>query len=183
MKNEVKRQKAITALEYITSLLERYNFRWCISGSLACNLYGVKRPITAIDIDVETTKDDPKFKQLLNDVHEHTRLPFQLWIDKNYDNWVTNVVINGQLLSICTTQELKLFNKETGIYDLFYKNGIPDPVFVEFGNLRIPLSPRKSVLRMKEALAHKKGVDLKDIKSIRRIIADDSKKIKTSTTG
>lgn len=173
MKSEIKRQKAITALEYIIPLLKKYHFRWCISGSLACHLYGVKRPITAIDIDVETTKDDPNFKHLLNDVREHTQLPFQLWIDKNYDNWVTNVVINGQILSICTTQELKLFNKQKGEYELFYQGEIPEPVIVKFDSLRIPLAPKESVLRMKEALAVKKGVDEKDIKSMKRIIAQD----------
>lgn len=166
-----KTQKVVVALKYIMPILKKYNFRYCISGSLACHLYGVKRPITAIDIDVETTKDDPKFQQLLEDVKEYTKLPFQLWISKNYDNWITDVVINNQYLSICTTKELKLFNTETEKYELFYKNGtIPDPVLVTFEGLKIPLAPIQSVLRMREALAQKKGVIEKDIKGLRSII-------------
>lgn len=165
-----KIKKAKAALEYIMPLLKKYNFKWCISGSLACYLYGVKRPITAIDIDVETTKDDPNFKKLLEEVKEFTKLPFQLWIDKNYDNWVTDVVVNGQYLSICSTKELKLFNKETGKYELFYKNGIPTPVLFGFEGLKIPLAPIDSVLRMRQSLAHKKGVIEKDIKALQRLI-------------
>ena len=164
-----KKQKVAIALRYIVPILKKYNFRWCISGSLACNLYGVKRPITIIDI--QTTKDDPKFKQFLDDVKEYTKLPFQLWVDKNYDNWVTDIVIGGQYLSICTTNELKMFNKHTGKSELFYKGGIiPNPVFVDFEEFTIPLAPIESILKMREALVNKKGVIEKDITSLKKII-------------
>lgn len=170
MISEIKKQKAVAALKYIMPLLKKYNFKWCISGGLACFLYGVKRPITAIDIDVETTKDDPQFKKFIEDVKAYTKLPFQLWVDKNYDNWVMDVVINGQLLSICTTQELKLFNKDSGKYELFYKNGIPQPIIINFEGLKIPLAPKESVLRMRQAIAYKKGVHEKDIKALQKIV-------------
>lgn len=170
MKDELKTNKAVAALKYIVPLLKKYNFKWCISGSLACRLYGVKRSIGTIDIDVETTKGDPKFKSLLEDVKEYTKLPFQLWVDKNYDNWVTDIVVNGQYLSICTTKELKMFNRNTGKYELFYRNGIPDPVIVDFEGLKIPLAPKESILRMRQALAYKKKVHEMDIKTMQRII-------------
>ena len=53
-----------------------------------------------------------------------------------------DVVIDGQLLSICDTADLKLFNKETGQYELFYPNGIPDPVIIEFEGLQLPVAPK-----------------------------------------
>jgi hypothetical protein len=175
MKKNLKIQKAVQGLAYILPLLKKYKFKWCISGSLACYLYGVKRSIGGIDFDIETTHDDPKFKMFLEEVRDFTKLPFQLWIDKNYDNWVTDIVVNGQYLSVCTTAELKMFNKKTGQYELFYKNGIPNPVLVEFEGLQLPLAPIESVLKMRQALAYKKGVIEKDIKSLQRIIDNQSR--------
>ncbi len=168
MKDIKNKHKAVVALKYIMPLLKKYNFRWCISGSLACRIYGVQRLIG--DIDIEISKDDPRFKRFTEDVKEYTRLPFQLWIDKNYNNWVMDIVYNNQLLSICSTHDLKLFNKNLGTYEVFYKNGIPDPVLVNFEGLQLPLAPQESVLKMKQALAYPKAVELKDIREIQRII-------------
>lgn len=173
-------KRAVPALKYIIPFLEKYNFRWCISGGFACYLYGVKRPISDIDIDIdiEANKDNTDFKSFIQDVKEFTRFPFQHWItvDKNYDNWVMEVVVNGQVLSICTTENLKLLNK-AGEYELFYKNGIPDPIMVDFEDLKLPLAPKKSVLRMKQALAYKKAVDLIDISGMQKIIDAENKSI------
>lgn len=168
MKSE---EKAEVALKYIMSLLKKYNFKWCISGSFACYLYGVKRPIGNIDIDVEADEKDKDFRSLVSDVKQYTTLPFQLWIDKNYDNWVMDVVVSGQLLSICSTKNLKLFNKEKGEYELFYKNGkIPTPRIFSFRDFKIPISPPEYIIRMKEALAVTKQADRNDISKMKKLI-------------
>ena len=164
-------KRAYNALRYIISFLRKYKLRWLISGGFACYLYGVKRPIGDIDIDIEADKDDENFKKFIEDVKEFTKFPFQLWIDKNYDNWVMNVVVSGQLLSICSTKNLKLFNKEKGEYELFYENGkIPTPRIFSFRDLKIPISPPEYAIRMKEALAIKKQADKKDISEIKRLL-------------
>ncbi|MDA1061246.1 MAG: hypothetical protein O3B47_05670 [bacterium] len=170
MEVDPKRQRAKKALNYIIPILKKFNFRWCISGSFACYLYGVKRPIAAIDIDVETYKDDPAFKRFIKEVEPFTQLPFQLWIDKNYDNWVMDVVFEKQLLSICTTSDLKLLNKKSQIYELYYKQGIPEPLFIDFEGIALPVAPKESVLKMKEALAHKKAVDRVDISGMQKLL-------------
>ena len=168
MKSE---EKAEVALKYIIPLLKKHNFKWCISGSFACHLYGVKRPIGNIDIDVEANEKDDDFRSLVSDVKRYTTLQFQLWIDKNYNNWVMDVVVSDQLLSICSTKNLKLFNKEKSEYELFYKNGkIPTPRIFSFRNLKIPISPPEYVIRMKEALAVKKQADKKDISEMRKLL-------------
>jgi hypothetical protein len=170
LEKQQEREKAKAALEYIMPLLEKNHLRWCISGSLALQLYGVNRPIEAIDIDVESSRDNPEFQALLKEVEDHVELPFQLWKDKNYDNWVTDVVVGGQLLSICDTADLKMFNSQ-GEAVLFYPEGkIPDPVMVEFEGLQLPLAPKESVLRMRKALAHKKPSEEHDISEMERII-------------
>lgn len=172
MRNNTKKERVTAALKYIIPFLKKYNFRWCISGGFACYLYGVKRPIPDIDIDVEADKDAPKFRNFLGDVKCLTTLPFQRWItaDKNYDNWVMEVTIDNQVLSICTTKNLKLLNKESGRYELFYKKGIPGPTVVNFEGLQLPLSPKEWVIKMKEALAKKKAADQGDIAAMQKLL-------------
>lgn len=164
-------EQAVSALRYIIPFLEKYKFKWCISGGFACYLYGVRRPIPDIDIDVEADKDDEKFKSFIGDIKEFTTLKFQRWItaDKNYDNWVMEATVNGQVLSICSTKNLKLLNKKTGEYEFFYKNGIPKPEIISFKGLKLLISPKKWVVKMKEALAVKKPVDENDILEMKRI--------------
>lgn len=166
----IQEEKARSALKYIIPILKKYDFKWIISGGFACYLYGVKRPIGDIDIDVEADKDDKKFKEFVEEVKEFATFPFQLWIDKNYDNWVMNVEIDGQVLSICSTENLKLFNKESGQYEIFYKRGVPKPVIILFKDLKLPISPKKWVIQMKEALAKKKPIDRKDISEMKKLM-------------
>lgn len=126
-----------------------------------------------IDIDIEADKDDVRFKNLLKDVERRTAFPFQHWItvDKNYDNYVMEeLTVENQVLSIYTTHNLKLFNRKSGTYELFYKNGIPNPEIVLFEGLRLSLLPPESVLKMKEALAKKKAIDRSDISGMRRLL-------------
>ncbi len=152
-------------------LLDKHKLKWCISGGFACYLYDVDRPIEAIDLDVEADKDDPEFQGLIEDVKPYTELPFQLWIDNNYDNWVMDVVVDDQLLSICDTKHLKLFNKETGNSELFYPEGkIPEPVMMEFESMQLPIAPKESVLRMRQAIPFPKEAEVKDIEGMERII-------------
>lgn len=165
-----KREKAAAALRYILPLLKNHDLCWCISGGFACYLYGVDRPIQAIDLDVDIDKDDPRFQELIEDVKPFTKLPFQRWVDKNYDNWVMDVVIDNQLLSICDTLHLKLFNKQTGKYELFYKDGMPNPTIIEFEKLQLRVAPKDNVFRMKGSLAHKKAIDNVDISGMKRLI-------------
>src|SRR3989344_2348186 len=150
MKSE---KKAITALKYVIPFIEKYGFKWCISGGFACYLYGVNRTIGDIDIDIETDKEDENFKKFVEDVKEFTTYPFQLWVDENYDNWVMEITIENQKLRICSTKNLKLFNKKSDKYDLFYKRGIPKPTIISFNGLKLPISPKEWVLKMKETLA------------------------------
>ena len=79
------------------------------------------------------------------------------------------ITVNDFILSICTTKNLKMFNKY-GKSDLFYKNGIPKSEIVLFRGLQLPLLSKEKVIEMKDALAVKKEIDIKDISEMRKIL-------------
>ncbi|MBI4004885.1 hypothetical protein HY358_01980 [Candidatus Roizmanbacteria bacterium] len=82
------------------------------------------------------------------------------------------VTVDNQVLSICTSQNLKLLNIDSGKYELFYKNGIPDPEIVFFEGIELPLSPKEWVIKMKQAFVKKKAIDRRDISGMQRLLLE-----------
>ena len=165
-----KEEKAVAALKYIIPILKRYGFKWCISGPFTFFVYGIKRPMPdEIHIDIEIDKDERKFKNFLEDVRKFTTFPFQYYKDKNYDHYVMDVNIKRFILSICTTKNLKMFDKN-GKSKLFYNKRIPKPKIVSFNGIKIPLLPEKWVVKMRESLAVKELIDIKDISEMKKIL-------------
>ena len=169
MKSQFTNKQALAALKYLVPILAKYPFRWCISGGFACHVYGVSRPIEEIHIDLEVDKDDPRFADFLREVRPFTTLPFQIWVDQNYDHYVMEVTVDHCILSICPTKNLHMFDRGTGKTKLFYKNGIPQPERVVFEGLTLPLLPKQWVIKMKQALVKKRARDRSDIVAMERL--------------
>lgn len=72
-----KLENALAALRFIIPILERYNFRWVITGGFTCYIYGVERPITDIDIDIDASKNTPQFKKFLKELEPHITQPLE----------------------------------------------------------------------------------------------------------
>lgn len=107
-----ERQKAKEALSFIMPVLEKYGFKWVITGGFATLAYGVDRPLTDIDIDIDTNKDDPKFKEFMTELAPHITQPLERLHDQNYDNYNFEITYGGQVIDICPMIDLKIFNKE-----------------------------------------------------------------------
>ncbi len=97
-----ERQQAKSALAYIIPILEKYKFRWVITGGFACYVYGIDRLLTDIDIDIDTDKDIQEFKSFLEEVETYISQPLENFVDENYDNF--NFELNYKLLVLLTAQ-------------------------------------------------------------------------------
>lgn len=149
---EQQKQKIVTALQYISPILKRNNLHWSISEGLARYVYGIEDNLKEIAIDVDADKDSKEFKNFLLEVKDNTTLPLNHWKDKIYNHYVMEVTVDGMILSICPTKNMNIFNKDSGVYELFYKDGIPTPSIVEFEGLKIPLLPKDRFVKMEKAL-------------------------------
>ncbi len=87
MDKKPERLKAKTALSFIIPLLEKYKFKWVITGGFACYVYGVDRLLTDIDIDIEASKDSQEFQKFYEDVKTFITQPLENFIDENYNNY------------------------------------------------------------------------------------------------
>lgn len=160
--------KALGALRFIIPLLEKYKFRWLITGGFACIAYGVKRPLTDIDIDIDTSKDSPEFKSFLEELKSLVTEKLNNFVDKNYNNWTCEITFQGQVIDICPIDELKIFNEERGVYELFYTKPIRIEM-IDFHGLRLPLLPKDLIIKNKEMLVWQRESDLQDIEGLKAL--------------
>ncbi len=165
-----KEKKALVALNLLIPLLTKRNFRWCITGGFACCVYGVKRELTDIDVDIETTRESPSFQGLVSELTPYITQPLEHFVDKNYDNYNFEITIEGQVIDICPMTEMKVFNKKEGIYECFYQAGFPTIETVDFFGLKVPLLSKKLIIKNKEMLVWQRESDLRDIEALKELV-------------
>jgi hypothetical protein len=141
---------ALAALREIIPRLKGFN--WVITGGFACYVYGVERAITDIDIDIDTSKDDPQFLSLLAEMQPFISQSLEHYVDQNYDNYCFEAVIQEQLLDVCPMAELKIFNQQSHVYEPLYPNGFPKIELTNFCGLELPLLAKELIIRNKQML-------------------------------
>jgi len=170
MDKKTERLQARAALNFIIPLLEKYDFKWVITGGFACYVYGVDRLLTDIDIDIEASKDSQEFQKFYEDVKTFITQPLENFIDENYNNYNFELTYQNQIIDICPMDELLIFSKETGAYDKFYKNGFPEIELVEFEGFTLPLLSKQAVIENKEILTKKDKWQQRDIEGLRKLL-------------
>ena len=165
-------KKAIEALNFIIPIIEKYKFQWLISGGFASLVYGVKRKLTDIDIDVNVSKNDLSFKKFMNDVQPYITQKLKHATDENYDSYNLEITYNGQVIDICPIEELKIFNKSSRKYEpfSFYKNSFPKVELISFHGLTLPLLPKKLIIENKKMLTFQRLSDHADIAGLENLI-------------
>ena len=154
---------AIEALNFIIPILNKFHFRWVITGGFACFVYGVKRPLTDIDIDIDTSKDSPEFDNFLMQIAPFVSQPLEHFVDINYDNYNVEITYKKQVVDICPMAEMNIFDKSSGKYESFYLNGFPETELVKFNGLRLPLLSKKLIIKNKTMLMWQRKSDRLDI--------------------
>jgi hypothetical protein len=166
MANQEQMQKeALGALQHMVPLLKP--FKWVITGSFACYVYGLRRPITDIDIDIDTTKDDPAFQSLLLSLKLFESQPLEPFVDQNYDNYSFEATFGEQVVDICPMAEVRIFNKNTQSYELFYSDGFPAIELVSFCGFELPLLSKGLIIKNKEMLVWQRDSDRTDIEGLK----------------
>src|SRR3989344_5809993 len=99
--SKVESQKAKEALAFIVPILEKYKFRWVITGGFATLAYGVDRPLTDIDIDIDTNKDSADFKNFIAEIEPYTTQELEHLVNDSYDNHNMEITVGGVVIDIC----------------------------------------------------------------------------------
>jgi len=164
----------LNALNFIIPTLQKYNFKWVITGGFASLVHGVNRSLTDIDIDINTSRNSTEFKNFLKDVEQFTTQPLEHFVDQNYDNYNFEISYEGQVLDICPMAEMNIFDKSSGKYENFYKDGFPEIEFVDFHGLELPLLSKELIIKNKEMLVWQRESDHRDVAGLRELLKSNS---------
>ncbi len=163
-------QKARKALNFIIPLLNIYKFDWVITGGFACYVYGVDRLLTDIDIDIDTSKDSPEFRNFLKDVKPHISQDLINYVDENYNNYNLELNIEGQVLDMCTMDELLVYNPKVSVFSKYYKDGFPEVENVEFEGFTLPLLSKEAIIANNKGLISQDKWRQRDIKALEKML-------------
>ncbi len=161
------RQKAKAALEFIIPILDKYGFTWVITGGFATLAYGVDRPLTDIDIDINTSKDMPKFKELVAELAPHVTQPLEHLVNDSYDNYNMEITIGDVIVDICPMADLKVFDKAKKEYVPFYSR-FPEHEMVNFEGMQLPLLSKRLIIENKEIIMRDEW-DRRDVEGLRAL--------------
>ncbi len=164
---------AHSALQQVIPLLAQRNFKWVITGGFACYVYGVEREITDIDIDIDTTKDDPKFQSLLTELAPFITQHLLHYVDQNLDNYNFEATLFDVVIDICPMAELKLFSKVSQSYEPAYPKGYPDIKTVSFEGIDLPLLSKEWIIKDKQGLVWQRESDLHGIRALKQLIENN----------
>jgi len=152
-------KKTKEAFTWIIGILRQHRIPFHISGGFAANIYGSKRPLADIDIEVP----DNKISIIKDDVKGFIIYGPKRYKDERFDLLLMTLRYKGQEIDICGIDSQKLFNKKTGKWEKESIDLSKATRKKAYGHL-VPIIPLKNLIRYKKKIA--RDVDRKDVNAL-----------------
>lgn len=151
-----KSQKKI--LRQVVQALKENNIPYQITGGLAAIIYGGRRPLFDIDLDVKK-KDIEKvrkfFKEyIIKDFHRH--------LSEYFDIWIMTLKINDVLVDISQGEDCSMRDKNGKWIKM--DTDLSHPTWVKFEGMKLSVEPKEELTQYKKVLG--RDTDLIDIEQM-----------------
>lgn len=164
------------ALLWITQLLESFDIPYQIAGGLAANVYGSKRQLADIDIDIP----QGGFNKILDNIKEFIIYGPTHYVDDHWNLYVMTLRYQGQEIDLTSTDNVKIYNSLTSQWEPF-ETDLTKACRIEIMGIQLPVIPKYDLLTYKKML--RRPVDLLDIEDIKKHqISDQEQFRKTKVT-
>lgn len=153
------RKNTKEAFKWIVGILRKNDIPFLISGGLAARIYGSKRPLYDIDIEVQ----DKYFNKLLPLVRNNVIYGPKRYLDETFDVLLITIKYQGQEIDISGCETDKFYNHETKQWE---PSGTKINNFAETNiyGLKVPVIKKQDLLTYK--IRTGRLVDLEDIKAM-----------------
>jgi hypothetical protein len=148
------------ALKWIVKILKKRKINFEIRGGFAAKIYGSKRELADIDVEVKDVKDTETF---FRDVKKYIVWGPKRYKDRNWDLLLLTLKYKGQYIDISGLGLIKIFNKKTKKWNKLGFNPSTS-VKKEIYGIKIPVIPLQNLINYKKKLSRR--VDLSDVKQI-----------------
>ncbi len=151
------------AFYWIVDILRMKNIPFHIAGGLAAKVYGAKRKLADIDIDVP----DEMFERISSNVKDYIIYGPKQYKDDSWDLLLMTLNYKGQEIDIAGAYKAKLFNREKGEWELAKTDFSKDEQHTIFGFM-VSVINKKELIEYKSKL--KREVDIQDISEITNVL-------------
>ena len=155
----MQNKKIFLALKWITTILQKHQIPFQISGGFAAHIYGSTRPVNDIDIDLP----EEKFDLILPEIKPYIIFGPAQYKDARWDLKLVTLNYNGQEIDLGGAFKAKIFNDELQSWTNFSAN-LQKTQSHNLNGLIIPVIAPQDLINYKKLLSgnHQK----KDIKAI-----------------
>lgn len=155
-------KKTENAFHWIIDLMEENQIEYRISGGFAARIYGSKRELADIDIDIAESDID-KLHPLIKD-----KLIFgpEEYKDESWDLYLATIDFEGQIIDLAGATRAKIFDLNTSQWVKFQVD-FDDVVFFNVFGKKVPVIKINDLINYKDML--KRDVDISDIKELKKI--------------
>lgn len=151
--------KTAVALHWIVDLLQERGIPFQISGGFAANVYGSKRPLFDIDIDLP----DARLLALAPKVKKYVIFGPARFKDRYWDLLLMTLLYKGQRIDLSGADSEKIFNRARKRWVKCKIDLASAERRTVFGKI-VPLIPLKKLIAYKKKLA--RHTDLLDLKAL-----------------
>ncbi|MDD5182201.1 MAG: hypothetical protein PHC66_03455 [Candidatus Nanoarchaeia archaeon] len=148
------------AFLWIMSILHRHRIPYRISGGLAARIYGSKRRLADIDIDIP---DKIHENRILSEVGDYIIFGPKRYVDHQFDLLLMTLKYKGQKIDICVGEHEKLFDHEKKEW-VANKIDLSKHVDKKVYGLVARVIPKNDLIAYKRLMARK--VDIADVKCL-----------------
>jgi hypothetical protein len=147
------------ALHWIVELLRKNKIPFEITGGFASRLYGSKRKLADIDIEVP----DNSILKIHELTKRYTIYGPREYKDDNFDLPLLTLKYRGQIIDICGGDSERLFDKKKKKW-ILEKADIHKAKMKKVGDLILPVVPLRDLISYKKKLG--RNVDKRDVKNL-----------------
>ena len=148
------------AFEWIIKILNKHKIKYRISGGFAARIYGSKRKLADIDIEIP----DNSFKDILPEIRQYIKIGPKRFKDKVMNTYGLSIVYRGQIIDLSGTESEVLFDKKS-------KKWIKSKIDLSKVNKKKVYGKIVNVIRKEDLTAYKsmirRRVDIEDIDDIK----------------
>jgi hypothetical protein len=151
------------ALRWLIPLLEAHGNRYHITGGFAAHLYGARRPVNDIDIDLPREVLD----RLAPAVGEHLVFGPGRYQDSTWDLYLMTLEYRGQEIDLTAVEGGRIANKRTGEWDELVMN-LDEVELLTYAGMQLRVQNRRDLIAYKGKIAYDEEKHLEDIAAIER---------------
>lgn len=153
------RKNTQKALDWLVTLLQKHHIPYHISGGFAAKLYGARRPLLDIDVDIP----EDRFSELVDELKPYLVFGPKRSCDEGFKLLLMTLIYHGQAIDIGGSQYTQIWHRKKHKW-VPYKSQLIHYTWKYLFHHRVRVMPKEDLIAYKSVLDRR--VDRKDLQDL-----------------